>query len=474
MIINPINFNSGGQINGTERNVTLTSGSVKAGDFITIGDKFDPNIANYTMTDSGSLISHQLRKTHILSQTFDQSGNMTSTTFLVIEKERKGTGSFCFHMYTIDGDGNAQLISEYTSTITIGLSNTLDSVILDATSTNIYIAVFYEPYSSTSPGLRYTIYNYSVANKTYAPVSTQILVNYQYSGVNCRVEKLNNNRLFIVFSGGQESGDGGKDTSLLRNISGMICSYTTSSISKITEAVLNTAATNRVGTTFDIVKLSDTKIFIAFGSYESDSDIYILGGFVCSLDNTYIYTGPVQYTSATNISQGYFIRAKLLSDGRVFITHIYDSSYLGGTFATINNSTDYYSSVSLSGGIILNLTNSGYYFPNAVEMPNNKIYIFHAGDSSYKLYCSSATINGTSYENLKYSQIQNSAYAGIYPEAVKLSDKQILVIHYGESYVTYVSLLSLDQIAKFSSGIASGVAKTNGSAGETVTVYMPR
>lgn len=468
MIINPINYSSGGQISGVERNVTLTSGSVEAGDFVTIGDTIDLNKANYTMANSGSIISHQLRKVHILSQTFDQSGNMESTTFLAVEKEKKGTGYIGFHMYTVDGDGNFELISEYTSTINTNLTNTLDSVILSSTSSNIYIAVFYEPFDFNTPGLRYTIYNYSIANKTYTAVKTAVIINYLYSGVCCRVEKLTSSKLFLAFSGGENTDD------LTRNISGVICTYSTSTITANTKYVLNSNASNRVGTNFDIVKLSDTKVFITFGSYVSANDIYQLGGFVCTVSTNRITAGTIQLVAGTTINKGYFIRAKLLSDGRVYITHLYDDpsdTYrynLGATFATISNTT-----VSFTGGRVVTTTYSGYYTPNAVEMPDNRMCIFHAGGSGYALYGCSTTINGTSYENTKDVMLQNSSYSGIYPEAVKLSDKQIMVIHYGDSYVTYISLYTLDQVTKCTGGIASGVAKTDGGVGDEITVYMP-
>lgn len=474
MILNPISTGKNIEISGVEKNLKLANGSVQAGDFISIEERFDVNKANYTLSHSGSLLGQESKKVLVVNNV-TENNVFQYADFFVLERTQSAPGYIHIHYFHINSNFDVQLISSYDTGIIIQ-ANGFDAIILEQSESYIRFAIFYDKYitsSSEQLGLRYSIINYDISSKAYSIIKTAVIYSYSSSSSVIRnddiyVKAINvgdgkgNNYIFLAFKG----------SSAVKNVSAQTYLYQNGTLILQSSQSLVSISISSEMPSLDVAIIEANKVLIAFGEpLGSSYDNRVrLGCVVCTLNSGRMTVGS-KYSLSSDVYTGAYIQAKTLSDGRVHITHVYynsSDSYgysLGSTFATVSGTT-----VSLTSRRLTTVQNSGLYEAKTIEMPGNRIYVFHCGASNYRLYCYSEVLNGSG----KDAQIHDVAYGGLNPEAFKLTDDKIVVVHYGlTGRGTCVSIYNIDQISKFSSGVAFGVAKTDGRSGDTIVVYMP-
>ena len=218
------------------------------------------------------------------------------------------------------------------------------------------------------------------------------------------------------------------------------------------------------------VKVGENKVFIA----HSYSSAYYLYGTIATISGTEMTAKTVQLHSTSN-SCYYAPSCILLEENKVFIAHAYGSSYyLYGTIVTINEEEMNATSTKLN-----NTSNSCYQTPSCILLEENKVFIAHAYSSKNKiLYVTIANINGTEIvsESTDLGKETNSCYYE--PFCIKLEDNKVFVAYSYLSTNLYSSMVeitgtSVNVYAKKYVSLINGVAKTSGTAGDMIEIYVP-
>ena len=154
------------------------------------------------------------------------------------------------------------------------------------------------------------------------------------------------------------------------------------------------------------------------------------GDFVEYLNSVYKDLVTSQYAGNT-------FSAVLLETNKIFVAYT-RNNYLYGVIVTINgmtitsNQTSLYSSKNCYNG------------PYCVLLETNKVFIAHGGSSSYDLYGTIVTINGTSMTYVS-SQLNSESYSTRGLSCILLEANKIFIAHsYSSSYCLSGTIVTID------------------------------
>ena len=250
------------------------------------------------------------------------------------------------------------------------------------------------------------------------------LSNAAGSGRKMSVAKLNENKVFIAYSGSASVSD---------RLNGIVCTIDRTTISAGESLELGP---NYSSNSVSAVALDDSRVFIAY-CYNSK---YYIDAKICSIDGTTITLG-----TTTELSQSYYtgsvISACLLSNGNVFIAHSIGSNYylygivcsISGTTITAGNDTE----ISI-------ITNSGYVI-SAVALDENRIFIAHSRHTDCYLYGIVVGVNGTTITLGSDTAIEVNYYEGKVISVCLLPDGNVFIAHSKESnYSLFGIVVNID------------------------------
>ena len=211
--------------------------------------------------------------------------------------------------------------------------------------------------------------------------------------------------------------------------------------------------------------LEQNKVFVAYAGSSYD----YLYGIVVEINET---TMTATSKALVGISQSckYSPSCVLLENNKVFIAHSYGNSYyLYGTVVQINGTEMTPTTTELNSSL-----QSCYIAPSCVLLESNKVFIAHAYSNSYYLYGTIVDVNGTSMTaTIKFTTTNSYSNNKYSPSCVLLENNKVFIAHsYGNSYYLYATLYFGNEAVSTTDTI-KGVAKTSGTEGQTIQVYVP-
>jgi hypothetical protein len=159
----------------------------------------------------------------------------------------------------------------------------------------------------------------------------------------------------------------------------------------------------------------------------------------------------------------------------VYITHSYTSNgntLLYGSIVTINEDD----SVSATTTKLFDKAGTGRY-SSCFSLGNNEVFIAHSYDSNFHLYVSTVTINEDDTITVN-STTKLKNYLGVGIICKQLNDGKVFIAHQDEEEIEFYGTTYLfnNYAVKYNNNTLetiNGVAKTGGTAGETIEVYVP-
>ena len=229
-----------------------------------------------------------------------------------------------------------------------------------------------------------------------------------------------------------------------------------------------------------IMKLDTDKVLITHGSESISKITNYLYGIICTIERTIIKNGSDIKLSTIGYS-GYSHSAIQIDTNKVLITHGSNTNgnstnYLYGMICTINNTT-----ITVEIDTQLSTVIDSGYSPSIIKIDTDKIFIVHKGGTNSHLYKIVCTVEGTSITagtDTELCTIDNSGYRY---SIVQIGTNELFVLHSsGENDTTnylygigYMKETIVNEIKTLTDKIC-GIAKTKGTEGQTVKVYIPK
>ena len=349
------------------------------------------------------------------------------------------------------------------------LNNSTDSSAIISTcllpNGNVFIA-----YNSTSNyylyGMVATINGTSITHGESTSISRS-----RNAGSTISTMALDDSRVLIIHS-----------MSSTYSLYGMVCTINGTTITAGTDTELSSIKYS--GLTISICLLPNGNIFIAH-SYNTS---YYLYGMVISISGTTITAGTDKGIVTNTSNSGRYISAVALDDNRVFIAHSLNSNYhLYGIVCTISGTTI---SSNVNSDQKISETQYAGMKISAELLPNGNVFIAHSYSSSYYLYGVVCRISGTTITVGTDTAIINPTsedgyYTGFEISSLLLNNGTIFVAHnkYNSPFYLYAQIFGVDesnvptnhiittdyetQIRKVTTGQFDGVAKTEGTGGDS-------
>lgn len=358
---------------------------------------------------------------------------------------------------TIEGDN----ITAGTDTQLSNKSNAGRNIkVVSLSESKVFIA---HAYADTSTTTLYAMVCTIEGDNITVGTDTQ-LSNNSKSGSEISIVTVSESKVFIAHS-----------YNSTKNLYGIVCTINNTAITTGTDTQLSSFESS--GSEMSAILLADNKIFIAFG-YKFTSSSYYLNGIVCTINNITITTGKITQLDSL-VYQYSYPSAILLNEDKVLVTYTkgvegssYTKYYLYGIVCNINNTT-------ITKGTDTQLKDT-ICSTSLILLSNNKVFIIYDNNTSNKyLYGMICTIEGkeiTKKTDIQLSTIKNTAYS---KSAILLLDNKVFIAHsYGENYYLYGMICNMEEgnvtQIKSSSDKILGIAKTKGTEGETVQVYVPK
>jgi hypothetical protein len=220
------------------------------------------------------------------------------------------------------------------------------------------------------------------------------------------------------------------------------------------------------------VLLEPNKVFIAHGYNYYDSYLY---GTVVTIDGDTL-TATTTKLDETRYSCYRQPKSIMLSPTKVFIAHSYSTDYiLYGTMVTINGT----SLTRKTQQLFSNLPSfSCYGVPACVLLEDNKIFIAHAYGKNRILYGTTVVINGTNMETESSVKINDQFYDSTGERlGITLLNNKVIIAHNFQLGKDYSGKLAItmypENNVKLATDTIKGIAKTSGTGGETIQVFVP-
>lgn len=359
-----------------------------------------------------------------------------------------GYGSAAY-LYGVVCTFNGDTITVGTETQLSNSTNTGDVLsAVKLAEDKVFIAHRYDAY--TLYAMVCTINGTTITKGTDTPLNTTSNV-----AMNIKVASLSNSKVFVTYA--YNSSD--------YILYGVVCTISGTTISVGANTQLSSIL--YTGRIMDVVVLDDSRVFIAH-SYGNN---YYLYGMVCTITNTTIKAGTDTALDSSANNTGSKISAVLLSKDKVFIAHSSTNYYLHGVVCTIDGTT-----MTTGKNIMLStVTYSGAEISVAV-LDEKRVFIAHSSDNTNRylngLVCS---IDGTTISVDAHTELNTTLiYSGTYINALTITKDKLFVVHSGDSnYKLYGMVVPISYGVTSLSDKIFGVAKTGGSEGKEIQVYVP-
>lgn len=249
-----------------------------------------------------------------------------------------------------------------------------------------------------------------------------------------------------------------------------------------TEATATIASGQYIARMFDAILLSDGRVFATFcGDSGSTSTRYYLRYRFLTISNTTI-TAAGDYLTTSYITTPIYMTSVELPDNRVLVVHGWGLS--SGYVAA-------YSLLRVADGASTLISRNTNLFVksyvacqlNSIVLPDGRVYVKATGgnSSTYPLAHILITIDGTTV-NAKYVELSSFSYSGNCRGSLHLIGDKVLLIHKGtmasdsQTYYLYACKIVPELLvtnASVTAGDIFGIAATDASDGEMVTIYRP-
>lgn len=452
------NLSGGGGValNATIEEYKLTGGyAVKAGDCVkcSYGNSLTVNSSNNSCYYEPScvelkpdkiFVAHSYGSTQQLYGTIltvSSNGNITPKTFCLNSTDRSCYGSPC-----------CVLLEENKILILHAFSS----------SQHLY-------------GTIVEIYGIDTTNINMAATSS-VCLDDTYETVDGRPSclLLEENKVFMTFEDGGSNGGSTRLTSAILTINGASISLT----SRIIIDVKPSTATEkeRIAYPPTCLLLSNNKVFVAHSSSESRNGAELYGTIV-TINGTSMSYKCNLLNAESNSCTGR-PSCVLLNDGRVFITHPYKTyRNLHGTIVTINGTS--------ATGVthpIKSLSSISGMQPSCVLLNDGRVFIGHRrepGTLDY-LYHSIVSIDGDNMTSITEPFTTQPDFCRLEPCCATLSNGRVLILFGAVTLTLKAAVYSGKKVEKYRYQETAdvynkifGIAKTSGSVGDTIEVYVP-
>jgi hypothetical protein len=217
--------------------------------------------------------------------------------------------------------------------------------------------------------------------------------------------------------------------------------------------------------------LENNKVFISH-SYGSNNQ---LNGSIVTIneDDSVTLNSTTKLLSSSG-SPGSHYNCFLLGNNKVFIAHSYGSDYqLNGSIVTINEDD---SVTLLITNELLDEYGTGHY-PSCFLLENNKVFISHSYGRNYHLYATIVTINSDNTLTLN-STTKLKNFLGVGTICKQLNDGKVFIAHQDVEKIEFYGTTYLfnNYAVKYNNNMIDsikGVAKTDGTTGQIIEVYVP-
>lgn len=198
------------------------------------------------------------------------------------------------------------------------------------------------------------------------------------------------------------------------------------------------------GSCIQAVKISDNKVLILHsrdGNITNKTHYYYLYGIVCQIEGDTIITGIDTQICSTQTS-AYSSSIVLLDNEKVFIAHSYTSWKLYGTVCTINGT-------SISAGKNTSINSSEYTAATitALKLSENKVVILHGTGgilSESSLTATICTIDGTTITKNSSTKL-GETNTGDKISAIALKDNKVFIAHsYSISHYLHYTICEIN------------------------------
>ena len=249
----------------------------------------------------------------------------------------------------------------------------------------------------------------------------------------------------------------------VRKIYGIVCTISGTTITNGADTLLNSSS--YAGFNTSAIKLSDNRIFIAHG--RADFNLY---ASIYEITDTTITVVTDSTVISTNIHTSTPISTIKLSDNKVFIAGI-NANSLYAIICSINGAL-------IEQGVEILLGDSNTYKISTLNLSENKLLIIQGGVNP--LLGTICTIDGTNIILDKNISLNEEKESGWVIAAINLIENKIFVAYNREGSVNttlYAMILTtLNEVKNIKNSIDEifGIAKTKGTEGQTVKVYVPK
>ena len=267
---------------------------------------------------------------------------------------------------------------------------------------------------------------------------------------------------------------------------GIIVKISNTTVTTGTDTVLNSNTYTGMGISANT--LPSGNVFIAH-SYDSN---YYLYGMTCTTNGTTITVAKNIVLNNSTTYTGAIVSTCVLPSGNILLVHGYSTSYkLYGMVCNINGTTI----TKGTDTALSSVENTGQRISICL-LPSNDVLITHNYSGSYMLYGMVATVNGTTITKGTDTELNNAIRASEWISSLPLANGGIFVAHScTDNYHLHAQIFGISnniptnnvavsqyetQVRKATTSDISGVAKTNGTGGdstghnELVSVHLPK
>lgn len=443
---------SGGssKINGIiEEYKVASGGNVNAGDFVKfVENEYGTENRLDTTPHSGDYISAVLIETNKV---------------FVVYTIGQGTTSFKFNLY-------GMMCTIERTTITAGVATKLSgdyynkkslSVLLINTN-KVFITFGGLAIKGDENSNLYSLV--CTINEETITVGDITLINEQKrSGNYISTIALGSNKVFIVHSIDNKS--------FQYSLWGMLCAIedTEITVKSDIEIYNNTEKPNLCSVTVSLLK--DNKLFITF-AFGQPNSFHSLYSAICTINGTIITKNTIVEIDNNGFSYGQNIKTLVLEENKILI--VFDK-YITSGVDSLHGMICIIEDTEITNGTVTKLGPSS---PNilAVILSKNKVFIVHYSNILHGMVCK---INDTLIEVKSDNQIsETTCYSYNKKQSLILLDSYKICILFGISSNAYlnsiVGNIELTNVLESKIDNILGIAKTKGTAGQTVKVIVPK
>lgn len=274
----------------------------------------------------------------------------------------------------------------------------LDTCALDSNT-------FFVTFSTTASKIFCAVFKVS-ADGTITKGSNLSISTTTKSGNIVRVAKVSENSVLICYS---------ISTGV---VYGVVCTISGTTVTKGSAQIVAATSTS-AQSGHDVVQLAEGKVFLTYIDMDSSYTFYAYGK-VCTISGTTITLGTAKLLFQAGTSE---IKSVALSSSKVVIGANNSSTLflhvctISGTTVNAGNTTNSISRGSSTGGF------------DVLALTSSKIFVAYSYSSAAKVYARVFTVSGTTLTSGSSLTVDSTSYSGMQLSAAKISDTEVNLYH---------------------------------------------